>query len=134
MSCSCRVWQLSGIPCEHGFAVIYHLHNNPDSYVSEWFKKPRFISGYNHCIFPLQGMSQWPSTDKAKPLPPIARRMPGRPKHKRKRDATESDGNRQRLSRVGRVMHCTICKGEGHNRTTCKEDVTEVNTGMVIIL
>lgn len=56
--CSCRLWQLSGIPCEHGFSVIYHLHKNPDSYVSAWFKKGKFASAYNLYIFPLLGMSQ----------------------------------------------------------------------------
>lgn len=30
-TCTCRQWQLSGIPCEHLFAVVYHLHKNPDS-------------------------------------------------------------------------------------------------------
>lgn len=53
--------------------------------------------------------------------------MPGRPKHKRKRDAFEGDGNRQRVSRVGRVMHCIICGGEGHNRLTCS-----VETGILL--
>lgn len=79
-------------------------------------------------------MSQWPKTDQLQPLPSIVRRMPGRPKHKRKRDAFEDDGNRQRLSRVGRVMHYSKCGGEGHNKLTCSVILVEetVETGLLI--
>ena len=128
MTCSCRQWQLTGIQCSHGFAAIYFLHKNPDSYIPYWYTKQTFASVYNHFIYPLNGMSQWPPTDYQKPLPPIARRMPGRPPHKRKTHASEAnDSNRTRIGRVGRLMHCTICGGEGHNRKTCKS--TDVDGG-----
>ncbi|GJZ52731.1 hypothetical protein Tco_0607616, partial [Tanacetum coccineum] len=35
MTCSCRQWQLTGIPCAHGCAAIYFLHKDPDKYVSD---------------------------------------------------------------------------------------------------
>lgn len=40
---------------------------------------------------------------------------------------TEGDGNRSRLSRVGRIMHCKNCHQEGHNILTCKEP--KISTG-----
>ncbi|GKA44219.1 (R)-mandelonitrile lyase-like protein [Tanacetum coccineum] len=65
-------------------------------------------------------MLQWPTTNYQKPLPPIARRMPGRPPTKRKRDASEgNDRNWNRLSMVGRIIHCKKCGKEGHNRASC---------------
>ncbi|GJX00777.1 (R)-mandelonitrile lyase-like protein [Tanacetum coccineum] len=65
-------------------------------------------------------MLQWPTTNYQKPLPPIARRMPGRPPTKRKRDASEgNDRNWNRRSRVGRIIHCKKCGEEGHNRASC---------------
>ncbi|GJX63051.1 hypothetical protein Tco_0295951 [Tanacetum coccineum] len=128
-TCTCRQWQLTGIPCAHGFAAIYFLHKNPDAYVSDWYKTPTFGAVYNHFIIPLTGMLQWPTTNYQKPLPPIARRMPERPPTKRKRDASEgNDRNRNRLSRVGRIIHCKKCGKEGHNRASCdKRSATHID-------
>ncbi|GJZ53679.1 bifunctional aspartokinase/homoserine dehydrogenase I [Tanacetum coccineum] len=125
-SCSCRGWQLSGIPCEHGIAAIYFLHKDPENYVSDWYNKDVFVNAYNHYIEGMNGMDQWPTTDYQKPLPPVVRRMPGRPPHKRKRDAMEDDGNRTRISRKGQLNHCTLCKKPGHNQRACpsKPEVT----------
>ncbi|GJT25140.1 hypothetical protein Tco_0895077 [Tanacetum coccineum] len=60
---------------------------------------------------PMNGKDQWPSTSTSIQKPfalPIKRRMPGRPPHKRKRDAMEDDGgNRTRISRKGQIGHLT---------------------------
>ena len=114
-TCSCRGWQLTGIPCEHGVAAIYFLHKEPDDFVSDWYKKGLYEAAYSTYIESMNGMDQWPKTTYQKPLPPIKRRMPGRPPHKRKIDASEGDGARTRLSRKGQVVHCTICKPSWRN-------------------
>ncbi|GKE20944.1 hypothetical protein Tco_1432456, partial [Tanacetum coccineum] len=95
-TCICRGWQLTGIPYQHGFAALYFLHREPKEYVSEWYRKDKFVSAYSHYIKGLNGMDQWPATSYQKPLPPIIRRMPRRPPHKRKRYAFENDGHNQR--------------------------------------
>ncbi|GKE27556.1 transposase, MuDR, plant [Tanacetum coccineum] len=118
-SCSCKGWQLSGIPCEHGIAAIYFLHKGPKNYVSDWYNKDVLVNAYNHYIEGMNGMEQWRTTDYQKPLPPIVRRMLGRPPHKRKRDAMEDDRNRTRISRKGQLNHCTLCKKPGHNQRAC---------------
>ncbi|GJZ47602.1 multidrug resistance-associated protein 5 [Tanacetum coccineum] len=87
--CSCRLWQLSGIPCEHATAAIYYLNINPDIYISDWLKTPAVKKAYNHYIYPLHGSDQWPETNYIPPLPPKARRMPGR-------NASESNGSSNR--------------------------------------
>ncbi|GJU35487.1 multidrug resistance-associated protein 5 [Tanacetum coccineum] len=91
----------------------------PEEYVSEWYRKDKFVSAYSNYIEGLNGLDQWPATSYQKPLPPIIRRMPGRPPDKRKRDAFENDGNRTRLSRKGQVNHCTLCGKSGHNQRAC---------------
>ncbi|GJR52352.1 hypothetical protein Tco_1402873 [Tanacetum coccineum] len=67
----------------------------------------------------MNEMDQWSSTAYQKPLPPIKRRMPGRPPHKRKRDAMKDDKNRIRISRKGQINHCTLCKKTRHNQKAC---------------
>ncbi|GKE02803.1 transposase, MuDR, plant [Tanacetum coccineum] len=118
-SCSCRGWQSSGIPCEHGIVAIYFLHKDAENYVSDWYNKDAFVNAYNHYIAGMNGMGQWPTTDYQKPLPRVVRRMPERAPHKRKRDAIEDDGNRTRISRKGKLNHCTLCKKPGHNQRAC---------------
>ncbi|GJT96911.1 hypothetical protein Tco_1092429 [Tanacetum coccineum] len=120
MTYSCRAWQLSGIPCQHGCAAIYFLHKDPEDYISDWYGKHMFVSAYSTYIEGMNGMDQWPTTEYTKPLPPVVKKMPGRPPHKRKRDAGEKDdGNRTRLGRKRVIMHCFICKKEGHNLRSC---------------
>ncbi|GKD95397.1 hypothetical protein Tco_1375234 [Tanacetum coccineum] len=119
-----RQWQLTGIPCAHGCAAIYFLHKDPDKYVSDWYRKSMFVSVYQHFIHPLDGMDQWAPTEYQNPLPPVITRMPGKRRTKRRKDASEgNDKNRTRVSRVGRVIHCTNCHQEGHNRKGCKSSV-----------
>ena len=126
-TCSCRGWQLNGYPCEHGFAAIYFLHRDPEHYVSDWYSKDKYVAAYSKFIEGMNGMDQWPSTEYQKPLPPIKRRMPGRPAYKRKRDAFEKGdgGNRTRISRKGQPNHCKICKETGHNQRSCPRNGKE---------
>ena len=47
-------------------------------------------------------------------------RMPGTPKKERKRQDGENKKPPQgKLSKKGTVIRCRVCKGIGHNRTTC---------------
>ncbi|GJW15616.1 transposase, MuDR, plant [Tanacetum coccineum] len=54
-TCTCRGWQLFGIPYEHGIAAIYFLHGDPENYVSEWYNKDVFVNAYNHYIEGING-------------------------------------------------------------------------------
>ncbi|GKC87347.1 transposase, MuDR, plant, partial [Tanacetum coccineum] len=126
-TCSCRGWQLSGIPCEHGIAAIYFLHKDPENYVSDWYNKDVFVNAYNHYIEGMNGMDQWHIADYQKPLPPIVRRMPGRPPHKRKRDVMEDDGNRTRIMSVtGDIVSASVRK------VTTAGDIISASGGNVI--
>ncbi|GKF02205.1 multidrug resistance-associated protein 5, partial [Tanacetum coccineum] len=77
-TCSCRGWQLSGIPCEYGIAAIYFLHKDPENYVSDWYNKDVFVNAYNHYIEGMNGMDQWPTTDYQSPYLLLA--CPSKPK------------------------------------------------------
>lgn len=121
MTCTCRMFQLVGLPCVHSMASIQHVGENPENYVSLFFKKGSFMKTYHHLINPLSGEEQWSRVHKEPLLPPPTRRMPGRPKKKRIRDTTETrivQGN-HRLRKNGSKTTCGICKEQGHNRRSC---------------
>ncbi|KAL7607868.1 hypothetical protein Lser_V15G11821 [Lactuca serriola] len=66
----------------------------------------------------MNSNDMWPETNYTPPLPPICRRMPGRPAIKRKKSTTENIGT-HRVSKAGKKIRCSICKEIGHNKATC---------------
>lgn len=117
--CTCRLWELSGIPCVHAIAAMYFNQQNPEDFISPWFSTERFKSSYSTFLQPLNGSNLWPTTSYDKPLPPVSRRMPGRPAVNRKRHATEKD------SKSRRTVKCNNCQEYGHNKKSCKNPQKE---------
>nr|KAJ0199436.1 hypothetical protein LSAT_V11C600338640 [Lactuca sativa] len=79
-----------------------------------------FRKAYNYRISPMNSSDMWPETNYTPPLPPINRRMPGRPTTKRKKSTTENTGT-HRVSKAGKKIRCSICKEIGHNKATCPQ-------------
>ncbi|ERM99645.1 hypothetical protein AMTR_s00088p00180620, partial [Amborella trichopoda] len=44
-TCSCRKWQLSGIPCVHVIATINHIYLDPTVYCLKYFTVEYFTTG-----------------------------------------------------------------------------------------
>ncbi|XP_071738607.1 uncharacterized protein [Rutidosis leptorrhynchoides] len=120
-TCSCRMWQLSGIPCPHACSVIFALNKSPEDYIPNWFRKEMYMRAYSTYLKPVGGMSTWVPNALNKPLPPKPRIMPGRPKKKRTRAAHESVPG-VRISRAGSSMTCGNCGEDGHNKRGCKNE------------
>ncbi|KAL4571792.1 hypothetical protein LXL04_018557 [Taraxacum kok-saghyz] len=120
MACTCRLWGISGIPCVHACAAMSHTQQQPEAMISPWFSKGKFAETYTGNIRPLNGSRMWAKSPYSKPLPPPARRMPGRPKTKRRRHVTENDGEYKKLRAVGGTKVCKNCWEQGHNKRTCK--------------
>ncbi|KAK1377200.1 hypothetical protein POM88_033393 [Heracleum sosnowskyi] len=96
--CSCRKWQLTGMPCIHGCQAILSINAAPESFVDEYFKKTTYLKSYSYLMSPMKGSKEWPLAKQVKLLPPKARRMPGRPRKHRRREANEVGGG-YRLSK-----------------------------------
>ncbi|GJS17730.1 hypothetical protein Tco_0412202 [Tanacetum coccineum] len=79
-TCACRLWQLSGIPCIHAVAGYMHLNRDPDEGVSQCYSQELWFKTYQHSIKPVLGTKMWKRTDNHPPLPPIVRKMHGRPR------------------------------------------------------
>ncbi|CAH9111070.1 unnamed protein product [Cuscuta epithymum] len=70
----------------------------------------------------MNGELLWPRTQNNDIAPPIPKKLTGRPKKKRTREANEvrpSVKARSTVSRKGRIMTCSVCKKEGHNKAKC---------------
>ncbi|CAH1415673.1 unnamed protein product [Lactuca virosa] len=88
-TCTCRVWQLNGYGCVHSVATISFLNRDVGGYVDTMFYGAVYKNTYTYLIQGMNGSNMWPPTDFIPPLPPMKRRMPGRPKVNKRRDASE---------------------------------------------
>ncbi|XP_069151904.1 uncharacterized protein [Solanum lycopersicum] len=80
--CTCRTWDLTGIPCPHAIKAYLHDKQEPLDQLSWWYSKEAYMLIYMHKIQPVRG-------DKFL-KPPEIHKLVGRPKHKRKREKDEA--------------------------------------------
>ncbi|KAL3720952.1 hypothetical protein ACJRO7_005721 [Eucalyptus globulus] len=116
--CSCRRWQLTGIPCPHAISAINHRQDDAYDYIDEYYKKAKFLVAYENMILPVQGEKFWKMTNMEPPEPLPAKVKLGRRKQKRSREEGEV-ARGTRMSRIGMKMTCRTCLKTGHNSSTC---------------
>ncbi|XP_058755786.1 uncharacterized protein LOC131629000 [Vicia villosa] len=119
-TCSCRRWELTGLPCVHSLSAIKSRNQKIDDYVPEYYRKSRYMQVYQPVIFPVNGSNLWERTEYPDVLPPKFRKMPGRPKKRRNLEQGELDGTDRKMRRTGFIVKCSRCKKQGHNKLTCK--------------
>ncbi|PWA88550.1 transposase, MuDR, MULE transposase domain protein [Artemisia annua] len=82
-TCTCRKWQLSGLPCGHVCAVSrFRGLSNCNQWAKDWFKKTTLKGTYEGKMYPLKEMKMWstPSDLQVVKPPYIVKRQSGRPK------------------------------------------------------
>ncbi|XP_071905621.1 uncharacterized protein [Coffea arabica] len=84
-TCSCRKWQLRGIPCGHAVACINRRHEQPEQHVSHTYLKTTYVASYDPVLNPINGPNLWEHINLQLMKPPNFGRSPGRPKKMRKR-------------------------------------------------
>ncbi|XP_045813103.1 uncharacterized protein LOC123907059 [Trifolium pratense] len=82
-TCTCRKWDLTGIPCCHAIACIWHNKKEPEDFVSSYYRKSTFMATYSHIILPTNGPQLWRISKTMAINPPVVRRAIGRPKKNR---------------------------------------------------
>ncbi|XP_017628742.1 uncharacterized protein LOC108471669 [Gossypium arboreum] len=115
-SCSCRIWDLTGIPCMHALAVIHLKNEFPETYVQTWYTKQTQLQIYSNFVSPVSLLNMLPIL-----LPPL-RRPPDRPTKVRRKEPDKPQ-KIERLSKRGVEMRCSKCKIIGHNKRSCKGEV-----------
>ncbi|KAK8548850.1 hypothetical protein V6N13_054381 [Hibiscus sabdariffa] len=89
MRCTCREWELTGIPCSHAICAMHHESKDPHTYISNWYTKEIYDASYNHVLQPVRGKIFWSKMNDDPIGPPQFKVMPGRPKKKRRKDKYE---------------------------------------------
>ena len=138
-SCDCRVFDLSGIPCAHALAAIFDRRHKPIDYVSDYFKRDKYLNSYAFPLQALKGIDFWDYHEEVEVLlpPEIPKKLRGRPKRLRRREEWEGGTQGKKDSTVEqvqrwsgkRVHHCSNCRKTGHRRPSCPQLTTESQGG-----
>ncbi|KAL9670953.1 hypothetical protein QQ045_008516 [Rhodiola kirilowii] len=123
-SCTCRIWDLTGISCCHTCAAIRQMRGNPADYVHQSYQKSEFMKAYDYHIQPIPGPTEWPQQEGVCVLPSLFRRQAGRPRRRRIREVAELV-NVHKKSKSGIIITCGRCGSVGHNARRCKGDITD---------
>jgi hypothetical protein len=90
-TCTCRRWQITGLPCTHALCIITSIrgHKTKD-YVHEFYSVSKFKKAYGKAIKPLTDKTQWPQVNPGFKLwPPILKRAAWRPRVRRYKAAAK---------------------------------------------
>lgn len=122
-TCTCRMWQLSGLPCKHAVAAIFSNREEPKKYMHQYFSKATFLNVFKNLYNPLPSQEEWETTPYPNIHPWVVRKPPGRPKKKRVR-APDEPRNPYKCLRAGGYVTCGKCEQKGHNARGCRADIT----------
>nr|CAD1834514.1 unnamed protein product [Ananas comosus var. bracteatus] len=117
-TCSCRRWDLTGLPCPHAISAMLHENLRPEDSVHDCCSIETYKKCYEHLIKPINGQDMWTKTGQEPIQSPDNKKRPGRPKMARKKSASELQTS-NKLGRHGVRMTCTKCGEKGHNKATC---------------
>jgi len=53
--CTCRTWDLTGIPCPHAIKAYLHDKQEPLDQLSWWYSREAYMLVYMHKIQPVRG-------------------------------------------------------------------------------
>ena len=118
--CSCRLWQLKGIPCAHVIATMHYKGWNVESFVDHWYQWETYLKAYDKYIQPMTNINMWSRSTRPPIEPPEITLMPGRPGKNRKKAKDETVKKKfEKATRQERKMTCSVCKCIGHNKKGC---------------
>ncbi|XP_048133592.1 uncharacterized protein LOC125314714 [Rhodamnia argentea] len=134
-TCSCRKWDISGIPCCHVVAALVYLKEPPEKWVHTCFKMETFLKTYSHVVPAIDSKDTRLARDHL--LPPDVPKQVGRKKKQRTKSLNEMVDNNlktkkkkivqepvgTKLKRQNTTITCGKCGGSGHNRNNCKNSL-----------
>ncbi|WCJ20294.1 hypothetical protein M5689_002536 [Euphorbia peplus] len=122
-TCTCKMWDISGIPCIHAVSAIFKNGEKPEAYVNKYFMKSTYLAVHQHVFNPVPSHEEWEKTEYPDIHPWVVTKPPGRPKKRRIRQPDEPR-NPYRVPRAGGFIRCGKCHQQGHNAKGCKAGIT----------
>ncbi|XP_058200756.1 uncharacterized protein LOC131315614 isoform X2 [Rhododendron vialii] len=112
--CSCKGWQITGLPCCHAIAVFERLGRSAYDYCLQYFSTESYRLAYAESILPVPNVEKSVEsqlTEAAVTVTPPVKRPAGRPKMKQTGSVVI----------IKRQLQCSSCKGLGHNKRKCNK-------------
>lgn len=76
-TCTCRAWDITGIPCRHACSAFHLMRQDHADYVHEAYSIAMYNLTYQHALPPLNGENMWPKAQGFPVFPPLAKKMTG---------------------------------------------------------
>lgn len=112
-TCSCKHFQLEGIPCKHACSCIQELRLSPYEFCDSFFTLEKYRECYVAVVNPIPTYDDGAPTLTEDVVQPNVLRPPGRRRTKRIPSQVQS-----------RPLRCGRCHRFGHNRRRCKESIS----------
>lgn len=121
-TCSCRSWDMTGIPCAHAMSAILYMNQQLEEYLAKWYTSSTYSATYSNLLNPVPGSTYWNHEGEGMVLPPdIVKRTRGKRQTARRRDPDEPNKNATKYIRRGLDNKCGNCGGVGHDRRNCPQ-------------
>ncbi|KAL2931006.1 putative protein FAR1-RELATED SEQUENCE 10 [Bienertia sinuspersici] len=106
-TCSCRSWDMTGVPCAHAMSAILYMNQAPEEYLADWYKLPTYKAAYSSLLNPVPGLTYW-NQKEGLVLPPdiVKSNKRGRKQTTRRKDLDEPKKNTTKYSRKGMAFKC----------------------------
>jgi len=126
-TCSCRAWELSGIPCLHAIAVLREETHNVVDFVHDYYAVDMYKRAFANAINPVNGRNQWAKQDLPTLVPPEFDVSLKNLAFKRRPEEGDSSSKKvqgsEKLSRKGHRKTCSRCGVSGHTKRSCVQQV-----------
>jgi hypothetical protein len=116
-TCSCRAWQVSGLPCRHAIGFITSIPGEKiEDHVDNYYLVESFRAAYDPIIPAIRDKSMWPKAEHGFFMhPPLLKSTAGR-RQKSYKGALEGGSKGAKVRH-----HCPIYQEYGHHWYTCKD-------------
>ncbi|KAK6793634.1 hypothetical protein RDI58_007087 [Solanum bulbocastanum] len=120
-TCSCRQWELLGVPCKHVISSIWLTNDDVLNYVDDCYKVDMYRKIYEASILPMNGLDLWPKSLNPPPFPPsyLNNKKKGKKQKLRRKENDEPGASRMKLKRKQKSVDCRKCGKPSHNSRTC---------------